>query len=256
MSGRSYARAAGLTVTLVLGLVVATAGRATAAPIVVAGDGADVVIENGGSMVDATVFRVGASPLPPGPGARTAVFVFQLPDPPKPGQVVSSAAFEFTVVGLKAGATYNLDLYGLPARDAPDVVDTDNFFGARDATATLIQDNLVTAALVPMGTVDTSPAAAPALVAYLNAQYASAGAGAYVFLRLNPDASPPLTEDTGVQVAFADNDTGQPQLTLDFATAPEPSGLALASASALAALARRRRRRQRANGGVARVARP
>ncbi len=66
-----------------------------------------------------------------------------------------------------------------------------------------------------------SPDGVDPLVDYLNAQYgpSGAGAGSYVFIRLNPDVEPPI-EDSGVDVAFADNATGKPQLTITFV--PEP----------------------------------
>jgi hypothetical protein len=216
-----------------------------AAPIVVIGDVADMTINKSGSRSNPLTGRVGAetSPIVFAQGSRVAVYVFQLPSPPPGMPIINDASFQFTIVSDLPDGAYNIDLYGLGARTVSTVLSTDNFFGALDTTdATLIQDNIVPSVHPDLGVenVTTSAAANSALVNYLNAQYTIAGPGNYIFLRLNPDTSPP-NEDTGVNVAFADNDTGKPQLTINFV--PEPGTVAPGAIIATVSCARRRARK-------------
>jgi len=222
----------------------AAAHSAVAAPIIVIGDVADMTINKSGGRTNAPTGPVGAafSTIVFAQGGRDAVFVFQLPSPPPGMPVIAGASFQFTIVSDLPDGAYNIDLYGLGARTDNTVLSTDYFAGALDATdATLIQDNVILAVHPDAGVenVLTSAAADSTLVAYLNTQYAARGPGNYVFLRLNPDISPP-NEDTGVNVAFADNDTGKPQLTIDFI--PEPGTAAMGSTLVAVAVARRRAR--------------
>jgi hypothetical protein len=208
---------------VVLGIVIAPP---VSAAVIVAGDSANRVIKHDGSMVDSATGRVGAAKGTPGAGSRAAVFVFRLPTP-LPGELPSvvSAHFQFTVVTDLADGPYDIDLYGLGARTAPDVLKSDNFFSASDTTdATLIQASILPSANTQTGAVDTSPAADDVLRAYLNTQYAN-GADRYVFLRLNPNQDPPTTLNTGVDVAMASAASGWPTLSLTFASGtavPEP----------------------------------
>jgi hypothetical protein len=76
----------------------------------------------------------------------------------------------------------------------------------------------------------------------LNDQYGpdGSGAGKWVFLRLNPDMAMVPVENSGVDVAFAENATGKPTLTVDFV--PEPAVAPVFACLALVAATRRRRR--------------
>jgi prepilin-type N-terminal cleavage/methylation domain-containing protein/prepilin-type processing-associated H-X9-DG protein len=208
-----------------------------AGAVVVSGDVADQTTRKDGGRVNSLTGRVGASKsgAPSAQGSRAAVFVFRLPMP-GPGDlpIVQSANFEFTIVtDLKSG-DYNIDLYGLGARASSTVLSGDHYAGPRDDTdASLIRDDilgkptpdrgigLVASETSAPAAIAASPDGMDPLVDYLNAQYGptGAGAGSYVFIRLNPDVEPPI-EDSGVDVAFADNATGKPQLTITFV--PEP----------------------------------
>jgi hypothetical protein len=242
MLSRSLLVLAGTAVTALFTLV------ETARAAVVLGDPWDQVIASDGSLIDVSVGPLGASTFEPGPGSHSALYVFQLPAPPK-GQlaIVASAQFQFTIVDDLPNGTYNIDLYGLRARRDPDVFETDNYYGPHDPSSStvMIQDNILLANNTSTGPVDTDAAAGGRLAAYLNAQYGpgGAGAGSYVFLRLNPDLTPPTNEDTGVDVSFADNDTGLPQLTIDFV--PEPNCLGFFAGAGMCLGRRRAGRRSK-----------
>lgn len=136
---------------------------------------------------------------------QAAVFPFQLPSLGV-GEQFISASFQFNMTGETVAAGVNADLYSLPARDTSDVLPGDvmtmnrgDFYmggllgaPADDAAAGVakLQNNiLVNGAAAGLKTTDA--AGSSNLVAYLNAQYAGgAGAGKWVFLRLNVDAVP------------------------------------------------------------------
>ncbi len=187
-----------------------------AGAVVVSGDVADQTTRKDGGRVNFLTGRVGASKsgAPSAQGSRAAVFVFRLPTPGL-GElpIVQSADFQFTIVtDLKSG-DYNIDLYGSDAW-----LVRDNILGKPAPDRGI---GLITSATSAMTPTAPSPDGVDPLVDYLNAQYgpSGAGAGSYVFIRLNPDVEPPI-EDSGVDVAFADNATGKPQLTITFV--PEP----------------------------------
>jgi hypothetical protein len=223
------------------------------ASVVVADDPADKLIRKDGSIFDLAIGRVGSSTSGfSGAGARSAEFVFQLPTPPaNTSPIVSDAKLEFTITADQPDGKYNIDLSALPARPEKTVFMTDNYIGtASNPTPTL--GSLIEAAIVPAahpaGTlpevVSTSLSGSQALVDYLNGQYGTdgSGAGKWVFLRLNPDVDP-VVENSGVDVAFAENGTGVPTLTIDFA--PEPTAAPVFLCLAAGATARRRKRMAR-----------
>jgi hypothetical protein len=205
------------------------------------------VVQKNGSRVVSGTGRLGAqsSPFAAIGGRRCVVYVFQLPALPGGADgaspLVLDASLQFTIVADQPDGAYNIDLYGLAARPLPAVLATDGFAGPLDITATTIQDNMLSGVHPDTGVenVLTSPSANVSLAEFLNAQYGplGAGAGQYVFLRLNPDVDPP-NEDSGMDVAFGRNPTGGPVLTITLA--PEP-GMACAAVASLA-LTRRRRR--------------
>jgi hypothetical protein len=217
-----------------------------AAAAVVYSDPADALMASDGSIIDVPVGPIGASTNEPGAGAYSAVFVFQLPSRPNGGLTrVSSAHLQFTIEEDRPDGAYAIDLYGLPARQAPDVDFGDEFHGPWNSRARKPTDTLIGTGVIPIhttrtGPVDTDANIDAALVNYLNDQYGPTGsyAGWYVFLRLNPDMSPD-PEDTGVDIAFADNLTDVPQLTVEFA--PEPASAAGVLVAGGVACARRRR---------------
>lgn len=123
---------------------------------------------------------------------RCSVYVFRLPELGAVSNPFISADFTFNYVG-KSGTLKNNDLYGIGRRSTPTVLGSD-YYG-RTATldptdATRIQTSVLTDS-TPLGPVTTSTAASTSLRNYLNAQYAGgAGAGEYVFLRINTAAAP------------------------------------------------------------------
>jgi hypothetical protein len=123
---------------------------------------------------------------------RCAVFVFRLPELGVVSNPFINADFTFNYVG-KDGTLKNNDLYGIGRRLSPTVLGSD-YYG-RTATldptdATRIQTSVLTDSTA-LGPVTTSAAASTSLRNYLNAQYAGgAGAGQYVFLRINTAAAP------------------------------------------------------------------
>jgi hypothetical protein len=123
---------------------------------------------------------------------------------------------------------------------------TDNYTDPSSiATATLIEPAIVPA-VHPAQTlpelVGTSLTGSQALVDYLNDQYGpdGSGAGKWVFLRLNPGTATVPVENSGVDVAFAENATGKPTLTIDFV--PEPTAAPVLVCLAVGAATRRRKR--------------
>jgi hypothetical protein len=213
--------------------------------VVVVGDTADALIRRDGSISESVTGRVGASKGTPGAGNRAAVFVFQLPAP-GPGEtaVVDKADFQFTITADQLDGAYNIDLYGLAARAQPTVLETDNFFGQPLPNGpSLIQDDIIPKVNTLTGAIHPNTLGLQALAKYLNDQYGPGGlgAGGYVFLRLNPDQDPPI-ENSGVDVAFANNANAalRPQLTITFM--PEPN-LAAAGVAVVGLAVWRRRRR-------------
>ena len=118
---------------------------------------------------------------------RCTVYVFQLPNLGMVANPYTEASFSFNYVE-KTGTLRGNDLYGLGRRTAPTVLTTDFYSqsSTADSTdATRLQETILSNS-TPIGPVSTSAGGNANLVNYLNAQYAGgAGAGQYVFLRIN-----------------------------------------------------------------------
>jgi hypothetical protein len=165
---------------------------------------------------------------------RVAVYVFKLPYLGANVNPFQTASLTFRV-GLVDANTTNADLYGLPSRASSSVLATDYYLGNNDTTnATKLQDNILhntTPDVLENTFVSSSTIGSAALLSYLNDEYAAgAGAGEYVFLRLNPDANMGTTiSNFGYNVYTANapiNDpvnlsTFGPYIT--FTAIPEPS---------------------------------
>lgn len=170
---------------------------------------------------------------------RVPVYVFQLPDLGATANPFAAADMQFSIAGTNAGTTVNVDLYGLARRDATAGVQTvDYFLGDLDTTdATLIQDNIVTPDMANVA-VNTSAAGDLALASFLNAQYAAgAGAGQYVYLRVNVDG--PMSASTGYNGFTADDDVVENRPFITYSAVPEPASLGLIGLAGLALVRRR-----------------
>ena len=117
---------------------------------------------------------------------RCVIYVFQLPISGTVANPFTSASFTFNNLSA-SNSVKNCDLYGLGRRVSPALL-TSDYYGSTttvDTGATKLQTSIVTSSATA-GLITTSTTANKALLNYLNAQYASgAGAGQYVFLRLN-----------------------------------------------------------------------
>ena len=221
------------------------------ANVVITGDSADKLIRKDGSLFDLAIGRVGSSTSGfSGAGARSAEFVFQLPAPPaNTSPIVSDARLEFTITADQPDGNYNIDLYALPGRPEKTVFISDNYTDATSRQTAQLIESAIVPATHPAGTlpevVGTNLSGSQELVKYLNDQYGAdgSGAGKWVFLRLNPDTATVPIENSGFDVAFAENATGQPTLTIDFA--PEPTAAPVFVCLAAGAATRRRKRAAR-----------
>jgi len=119
---------------------------------------------------------------------RCVVYVFQLPNWGAVTNPFLSASFTFNFISKNISGIRNYDLYGLGARDNGMVLTNDYYAtnAVADPTeATRLQTSILTSGTA-LGLVSTSAGGNAGLLAYLNGQYAAgAGAGKYVFLRLN-----------------------------------------------------------------------
>ncbi|MBK1825465.1 hypothetical protein [Haloferula rosea] len=129
---------------------------------------------------------------------RCTVYVFQLPDLGVTANPFQEANFTFNYVA-KSSTLRGHDLYGLGRRSSPTPVPGDYYAETTTADptdATRLQQAIMNNS-TPLGLVTTTAGGSANLAAYLNAQYAGgAGAGEYVFLRIN-------TRDTGSGVNYA-----------------------------------------------------
>ncbi len=155
------------------------------------GNASDASVKDDGGVVDAAnpttlLGAGGSSPYVD----RCTVYVFQLPDLGPLANPFTDSSFLFDFPA-KQNALADNDLYGLGTRVTP-AVQSGDYYGqtaAHDPTdADFLQSAIVTNS-TPTGPVATSPEGKSNLLAYLNTQYAAgAGAGRYVFLRLNTTA--------------------------------------------------------------------
>ena len=118
---------------------------------------------------------------------RCTVYVFQLPNLGAATNPFTEASFSFNFIE-KTGTLRGYDLYGLGRRSSP-TVQTGDYYSqsstADSTDATRLQQTIMNNN-TPVGLVSTSTGGNANLRNYLNLQYAGgAGAGQYVFLRIN-----------------------------------------------------------------------
>jgi hypothetical protein len=197
----------------------------------------------GGSTLK--VGRVGGTGVDNTNGGRNAVYVFELPNLGAIPNPFSSASLSFGVAGIDANTAVDADLYGLSRRDAtPSIVVADYYFGnAADPTdATRLQTTILTPTTTPNSIVVTDATGSANLMAFLNAQYdGGAGAGQFVYLRLNVDGG--LTAVRGYNVHTANDPDPAKRPTIEYTAVPEPASLALFAAAGVALAWGRRRSR-------------
>ena len=149
-------------------------------------------------------------------GDMCAVVVFQLPD--LGGETIASANLTFT--GQRQWETvWNIDLYGVRSSSSSSAVITNDYGFGPGTSGTLIQDDIMTpgdanTTWISKATDVTGDAN---LASWLTAQYASVGAGGYVFLRFNPDnvvARPTGDANTYLIAAHEHTTEAMPALTI------------------------------------------
>jgi hypothetical protein len=183
-------------------------------------------------------------------GGTAMVIPFELPTLPE-GQHFGSAEFRVLLFDKVGSPQYNVDLYGLPSRTAPDAFGSDYYAGATfDPAATLIQAAFLTPATVSGGGtvpqsgahVTTTAAGGDAMLAYLNAEYAGgAGASQFVFLRLSIAGDAPEGNVAYTLMASNAGETwSHPVINYTIAPIPEPASAALLAAGAALLFTRRR----------------
>jgi hypothetical protein len=151
---------------------------------------------------------------------RCGIYVFELPDLGMRSNPFGSASFtcRLTANGNTFG-NFNVDLYGLAARESDVISTADYFTGSSDVTdATKLVDNFVSwpnsSSRPAVGEKTTSAAT---LLVYLNAQYDGGnGIGKFVFLRLSADKIPPQYKSG--TFAFSEHSSDDPRIV--YTTAP------------------------------------
>lgn len=241
-------------------ILTTTADAATLGPD---GNFASAAAGPGTSVANTTLATGRAGSNSTTPSGRAYVIPFLLPTLPT-GSTFSSASFTvYEAATNGAGgsvgtypngtnANFDADLYGLAARSSSAVQASDYFQGSLDATpgTTLIEDNIATPSTTTVADatpLTTNAVGSAALAAYLNAQYATAGPGSYVFLRLSADGDSGLDSNIAYNFYTFDQGTvnGQsviPSITYSTSesSVPEPASAGLTAIAAFGLLARRR----------------
>lgn len=160
-------------------LLAASSGSAQTSTIY--GLTADRQVNSAGALSDTTPMQVGYS----GSTGMNAVVVFQLPTLPA-GKEFDAASLRFYQNGRDGAPSFNADLYGVAISASSAVLASHYYTGSFDSASILVKDNLLTSA----SGAGSVYATASELTDFLNAVYANgAGAGKYVFFRINPDIS-------------------------------------------------------------------
>jgi N-acetylglucosamine-6-sulfatase len=191
---------------------------ADAQRLISAGDGADYALTRSDPVQavagTSQTLRVGSNTGAPA-GGRNAVLIFPVPAPPA-GAVLDEA--ELVVTVTRSGATYAADLYalGIVSEKTPILQYHE---GPEPDAATRLQTGFLTTSIGATAQA-VSSASDSALPTYLRTFYrANPGysGGAFLFLRLNPDADPGVN-NSNYTVMSADHATvaWRPVLNLSF----------------------------------------
>ncbi|MEN8157881.1 MAG: T9SS type A sorting domain-containing protein [Bacteroidota bacterium] len=119
----------------------------------------------------------------------SAVIPFRLPLLGETEEV-KSAELKIRFKGFNNSPQSSVDLYGLPARSRSDVLAGDHWQGGygESENGTGLVPHLISPSSTP-GFIDADTSASMAIAAYINGEYeAGAGAGDYIFFRLNSGA--------------------------------------------------------------------
>ena len=166
-----------------------------------------------GFVINSNVLEVGQSGAGADPFDRAAVMVFQLPDLGSIEAPFQVARFQGHLTQSVSEESVGGDLYGIGRRDTPEILNSD-YFGRSDIAdpeAVLLQDDLLGEGMSVDTSFFTSGVGGANLVSFLNEQYAGgAGAGDYVFLRLNSDAE--STQRWSLASGNVSNEAHKPQL--------------------------------------------
>lgn len=189
--------------------------------------------------------RIGTSYSGSGLFYMEGFFVFQLPDLGAIVNPFTEATLSFAFSGYPGNGQVGVvtDVYGFAASSTSTLNTSMFYIGANDTTSgvTKLADNFLNSASYAADTVFTL--SGTTILDYFNAQYAGgSGAGKYIVLRFNPDATPTSSGNSGYNL-YGDSavDAFKPSFT--FTTVPEPNSLALLflGATTLLGLTRNRR---------------
>lgn len=172
-------------------------------------------VTTAGAFRSPAVMRIGKEYKSPVNYFTANVIAYELPD--LKGASIASASFKCYVTGWSiASGGANIDLVGLRATDAPSpILAASDFTAVGTPAGTSIQNDLIPYTTSDLtGWYETSAAANSTLAGWLQAQYDAYGPGAYVFLRLAPDAALPDGESNYASISRSLATNAMPTLTI------------------------------------------
>lgn len=181
--------------------------------------------DGGGSVANASAASLFIGNTNTGSASLASpVFVFQLPNLGAVANPFSTVTFSVALVSASDFNGFSADVYGLGARDLPNVLASDAFAGGTDSTdAVRLADNWINLNVSGIST-GVRTLSNAALANYLNNQYAGgAGAGRYVFIRISPDAGSNIWKNTRFASSEATDAAQRPTMTYTLAVPPPPN---------------------------------
>ncbi|HEU6449363.1 MAG TPA: carbohydrate-binding protein [Verrucomicrobiae bacterium] len=190
-----------------------------AVTLTVTGEAADYELDESQAVgnVPGTALRCGATSATT-PGGRNVIFIFALPALDTTNQILS-ARLNFNYASKSGSPSFNADLWGAGFYGS-DTGITNVFLKAESDTNAAnikLQNDVITPASAP-GSITSAD-----FFSYLQTFYATNGGsgGAYVFLRINPDANPGNVI-VGYNLNSADS-SSKPTLTITATNTPSPT---------------------------------